>query len=180
MHANASHPGDFLGNVFGSEGRNWITWYEVRCIIYLKVSVSDFLTLFSARTRGPFWERSIGKYLAIAAAVALAASTLLSLFWADIFSGLEGAFMAGLRYSKGAVLATWFYCIVWWFVQDAFKIACYRLLDAYSPSGVWKANHQKFVQRVQDKEHKYEPVSLTYSKPKQSHSALPTFKKGGH
>jgi hypothetical protein len=24
---------------------------------YLKISISDFLTLFSARTRGPFWER---------------------------------------------------------------------------------------------------------------------------
>ena len=147
MHANAAHPGDFMGLVFGSAGRNYITWYEVRCIIYLKVSVSDFLTLFSARTRGYFFERWMGTYLAIAACVALAASTLLALFWDDIFSGLEGAFMAGLRYSRGAVLATWFYCVIWWFVQDIFKVATYYFIDTYSPSGAWKAKQAAFVRR---------------------------------
>jgi H+-transporting ATPase len=148
MHASARNAGDFLGLVFGSSGRNYLTWYEVRCIIYLKVSVSDFLTLFSARTRGWFWERAMGRYLAIAACLALTTSTLLALFWGDIFAGLEGAFMAGLRYSQGAVLATWFYCILWWFVQDACKVATYWAIDTYSPTGAWKAKHAEFVHRV--------------------------------
>jgi len=149
MHASALYPGNFLGNVFGSSGRNWLTWFEVRTIIYLKVSISDFLTLFSARTRGPFWERAVGKYLLIAACVALSASTLLSLFWGDIFKGLEGAFMAGLRDSKGAVLATWLYCILWWFVQDAAKLITFYVLDKYSSGGAKKIAHQAFVNRFE-------------------------------
>ncbi len=150
MRASASNPGDFLGLVFGSSGRNYITWYEVRCIIYLKVSVSDFLTLFSARTRGFFWERAMGKYLALAAFLALSASTLLALFWSDIFAGLEGAFMAGLRNSRGAVLATWFYCILWWLAQDLCKVGVYWAMDVFSPSAVWKARQAAFVNRFHD------------------------------
>jgi H+-transporting ATPase len=103
----------------------------VRTILYLKVSVSDFLTLFSSRTKGPFWERPVGKYLSIAAAAALTCSTLLALFWDDIFFSLQGAYMSGLRYSRGAVLATWAYCILWWFVQDAVKIASYHVWRTY-------------------------------------------------
>jgi H+-transporting ATPase len=147
MHANYAYPGDFLGNVFGSSGRNYLTWYEVRTILYLKVSISDFLTLFSARTRGVFWERAMGFYLMIAASIALATSTLLALFWGDIFAGLDGAFMAGLRYSKGAVLATWAYCILWWMIQDLCKVATFALLDRYSSGGAQKIEHAAFVNR---------------------------------
>ena len=136
MHANASHPGDFMGNVFGSSGRNYVSWYEVRTIIYLKVSISDFLTLFSARTHGPFYERALGRPLAIAAAAALTCSTLLSLFWGDIFASLSGSYMESLRYSKGAVLATWLYCILWWFVQDVFKILSYHVWNKYFKAAI--------------------------------------------
>ena len=130
MHANQFHPGNFMGNVFGSSGRNYLTWFEVRTILYLKVSISDFLTLFSARTISWFWERKVGKYLAIAATFALTTSTLLALFWGDIFYNLQGAYMASLRFSKGAVLATWAYCILWWFAQDALKIVSHYWWDS--------------------------------------------------
>jgi H+-transporting ATPase len=128
MHANFYHQGDFMGNVFGSSGRNYLIWFEVRTIVYLKVSISDFLTLFSARTKGPFWERALSRPLAIAAALALAASTLFALFWGDIFSNLDGAYMSSLRFSRGAVAATWLYCILWWFVQDAAKVLTYHFM----------------------------------------------------
>jgi len=168
MHASARHPGDFLGLVFGSSGRNWITWYEVRCILYLKVSVSDFLTLFSARTRGFFWERGMSTYLYIAATFALTTSTLLALFWGDIFSGLEGAFMAGLRYSQGAVLATWLYCILWWLAQDAVKVGTYHLVDAFSPAGEWKAKQAAFVNRF------HEPGSTPRASPREEAPLKPS------
>ena len=131
MHANFFHQGDFMGHVFGSSGRNYLLWFEVRTILYLKVSISDFLTLFSARTKGPFWERALSRPLAIAAFLALAASTLFALFWGDIFSSLAGAYMSSLRFSRGAVAATWLYCILWLFVQDAAKVLAYHLLDRY-------------------------------------------------
>jgi H+-transporting ATPase len=134
MAANSSRPGLPLGVMLGSDGRNYITWFELRTIIYLKISISDFLTLFSARTRTWFWERRLGRALAIAAFVATAASTLLSLFWDGIFAELPGAYMAGLRHSKGAVVITWIYCILWWFLQDICKVLTYHVLDTYFTS----------------------------------------------
>jgi len=134
MHANAFHPGTVVGNLMGSEGRNYLLWFELRTIIYLKVSISDFLTLFSARTRTWFWERPLGKLLGGAALIATSCSTILSLFWGDIFDSLPGAYMASLRYSNGAAFATWIYCILWWFVQDAFKVLTYEILDRYFTS----------------------------------------------
>ena len=32
----------------------------MKTIVYMKVSLSDFLTLFAARTRGPFWSMRPG------------------------------------------------------------------------------------------------------------------------
>jgi hypothetical protein len=45
------------------------------------VSISDFLTLFSARTRTWFFQRPIGRLLGGAAVIAMGTSTMLSLFW---------------------------------------------------------------------------------------------------
>lgn len=53
-------------------------------MIYLKISLSDFLTLFSARTRIWFWERRPGYALGVACIAATSTSTLMSLFWDDI------------------------------------------------------------------------------------------------
>ena len=51
--------------------------------VYLKISVSDFLTVFAARTRGPFWSRAPGTLLFAAALVATVASTIIALSWPD-------------------------------------------------------------------------------------------------
>jgi H+-transporting ATPase len=74
----------FIGNAFGSGG-GYVTWMEARTIMYLKISISDFLTLFAARTRTWFWERRPGYALGVACIVATTSSTLLSLFWDDVF-----------------------------------------------------------------------------------------------
>ena len=154
MHANVYHPGDFMGNVFGSAGRNYITWYEVRTIIYLKVSISDFLTLFSSRTKGWFWERRMSTALTIAACFALTASTLLALFWGDIFKSLNGAYMASLYHSKGAVAATWLYCVLWWFLQDACKVLTYAALQKFDAEQIAVAERAEFVKRHEVDTHK--------------------------
>jgi hypothetical protein len=141
LHFNMRHPADGV-KFMAARGRNYLTWYEVRTIIYLKVSISDFLTLFSARTRTWFWERYLGGPLLIAACVALTISTIFALFWDKIFDVNklgESAFMEGLSASDGAVVATWMYCILWWIIQDAAKVWTYWLLDLYSELGAWGA-----------------------------------------
>ena len=53
------------------------------------MSISDFLTLFSARTRTWFWERRPGYALGVACIIATGSSTILSLFWEDIVGRSE-------------------------------------------------------------------------------------------
>jgi H+-transporting ATPase len=57
---------------------------KIVTMIYLKVSLSDFLTLFSCRTQElPFWAVRPGKPLMVAVGVSLGISTLLATFWPE-------------------------------------------------------------------------------------------------
>merc|ERR1719253_2442729 len=40
------------------DSRYYLPYEQVTTIMYLKISISDFLTLFAARTRGPFYSRA--------------------------------------------------------------------------------------------------------------------------
>lgn len=50
-------------------------------MMYMKISLSDFLTVFAARTRAPCYSRAPGGLLFVAATFALGCSTLLSAYW---------------------------------------------------------------------------------------------------
>jgi H+-transporting ATPase len=126
----AGRTASIIGNAFGENGQGYVTWMEARTIMYLKISISDFLTLFSARTRTWFWERRPGYALGVACIVATGSSTILSLFWEKIVTDRE-SYMKGL--SGGyACLSTWIYCILWFLVQDVCKVGMYRLLENLS------------------------------------------------
>ena len=128
LHSNKMHRGDWVGQTMGSEGRDYVRWQEARTMMYLKISISDFLTLFSARTRVWFWERRPGYALGVACLVATTCSTLLSLFWDDAITA-DDAYMKGLRNSRYAVVATWIYCVLWFVVQDVAKVFTYQVLE---------------------------------------------------
>lgn len=137
-YRNNNNQASFIGKAFGGTspiGGNtgqYVQWMEARTIMYLKISISDFLTLFSARTRTWFWERRPGYALGGACLVATGSSTLLALFWNKINTSSD-AYMAGLAPQNGvanyAVLSTWIYCILWFFVQDIAKVVTYQLLE---------------------------------------------------
>ena len=92
-----------------------------------QVSVSDFLTLFSARTHnGFFWSQRPGKLLLAGAIIALGISTALACAWPAVSpDGIptEGMVMGAGSY-KLMPLWVWIYCIVWWWIQDAVKVRC--------------------------------------------------------
>ena len=68
-------------NVIGIGG---VGYGKITSAIYLKVSVSDFLTLFSARAGGDwFFVSRPANVLFMGAFTALTASTLISMFWPD-------------------------------------------------------------------------------------------------
>ena len=129
LYTNVNRPGGFVGATFGSEGRNYVRWMEARTLLYMKISVSDFLTIFAARTRTWFWTRRPGNALLTASLVAMGGSTLLALFWGDIVQTGD-AYMASLSKSKYAAVAVWVYCLIWLVVQDLAKNLCYSTIAA--------------------------------------------------
>ena len=143
LHSNIQHRGDWVGQTMGSGGRDYVRWQEARTMMYLKISISDFLTLFSARTRVWFWERRPGYALGAACLVATACSTLLSLFWDDAITA-DDAYMKGLRGSQYAVVATWIYCVLWFFVQDVAKVFTYQALEF-----IFREDHERMQSLLQ-------------------------------
>jgi H+-transporting ATPase len=107
--------------------------------IYLKVSISDFLTLFSARTHdGFFWSSMPSPILLAAAAISLTISTILACFWPDSKPDdvpTEGLVLGGQE-NPEIVVYIWLYCIVFWFIQDAAKVLTYYILEKYNIFGI--------------------------------------------
>lgn len=91
-------------------------------LVLLQVSISDFLTLFSARTHnGFFWSDRPSPFLAGAAVLSLAISTIVACFWGN--GVIDGQHVRGLAIKTESspytlwALWVWIYCIVWWFIQ---------------------------------------------------------------
>eukprot|EP00742_Colponemidia_sp_Colp-10_P006463 GILJ01006924.1.p1 GENE.GILJ01006924.1~~GILJ01006924.1.p1 ORF type:complete len:956 (+),score=175.50 GILJ01006924.1:359-2869(+) len=105
-----------------------LSYGQVITLMYLKVSLSDFMTVFAARTRGWFWERRPGTPLFIAFIVATCAATFTSLFWfLDPLQNSSEHPMASL--SAGLVGLTWLYDLIWFMIQDSIKVFAYRFYD---------------------------------------------------
>jgi H+-transporting ATPase len=126
-------PGSFLDSI----GLGGIPYDQITTIIYLKVSISDFLTLFSARTHdGFFWTSRPSNILVVAACFALFLSTLLACVWPAGY--VDKMYVTGLADGDNKAMAfwVWLYCIFWWFIQDAAKVACYWYLHKYNIFGI--------------------------------------------
>lgn len=119
---------DYLSQWFGLPT---LTYNQVKCLMYLKISLSDFLTVFAARTQGWFWSRRPGYALLTAFFVATTTSSIFAITWpishfvpaADPKSdrnGNEKDIMEAITF--GHLVFVWGYCIVWFFIQDACKM----------------------------------------------------------
>jgi H+-transporting ATPase len=123
--------------VYQSIGIGGISYGQVTTTIYLKVSVSDFLTLFSARTGGDwFWSARPANLLLGAAAVAISSSIGISLGlppWQP-----DGIDTLGLARNPPYYLfiVVLIYCVVWWFIQDAAKVLTYHYMVKYNLFGI--------------------------------------------
>jgi len=74
--------------VFQTIGIGGLSYGQITTAIYLKVSVSDFLTLFSSRG-GPdwFWQTRPANILLGAAGLSLSISTVLACAWPASYPG---------------------------------------------------------------------------------------------
>jgi H+-transporting ATPase len=86
--------------------------------MYLKLSVAGHLTIFLARTRGPFWSFRPAPILVAAVIGTQLIATFIAVY---------GLFMAPIGW--GWVLLVWGYALVWFFFNDGVKLATYRVVN---------------------------------------------------
>jgi len=96
---------------------------HLQTLMYLLLSVAGSLTIYLARTRGPFWSIPPARILVLAVSGAEAVATLLALF---------GIFMPSLSWRWGVLV--WVYSLVWFLVTDRVKLLAYRILDPVNPT----------------------------------------------
>jgi H+-transporting ATPase len=94
---------------------------RLQTLMYLLLSVAGSMTIFLARTRGPFWSIRPKRILVLAVLGAETIATLLAGF---------GVFMSPLGW--GWVAVVWGYAIAWFLLTDRVKLLAYRILDPVS------------------------------------------------
>eukprot|EP01084_Bolivina_argentea_P062887 114937_1 len=108
---------------------------QVVTMVYLKISISDFLTLFAARTQEKwFFSYAPSRILLIGAGISLSISTCVAAFWPD--GHPDKIKTVGLAHGPDTrhhllPLWVWLYCIFWWFLQDAAKVLTYKIMDRF-------------------------------------------------
>jgi H+-transporting ATPase len=120
-------------------GIGGLPYGEIVNIMFLKVAVTDILTLFSSRTSHQFFfQRKPHYILLICTGVALCISTALSLAWPC--GTLDEIHVCGLGYHKKMVAVyIWVYCLVVFLIQDLVKVITWRILIRFN---LFNINHQ--------------------------------------
>jgi H+-transporting ATPase len=114
-----------------------VSYSKITSSIYLKVSVSDFLTLFSARAGGDwFWKVRPANILLGGAMFALSSSTAIAMAWPN--SKPDKIPTEGLLLGSDKELAAfvWGWSLFWWFAEDAAKVACRYIVHKFNIFGV--------------------------------------------
>jgi len=91
---------------------------HIQTLMYLTLSVAGHLTIFLARTRGPFWSIRPARILLLAVVGTQAVATLLAVY---------GVFMTPLGWKYAGVV--WGYALVWFLLTDRVKLLGYRIID---------------------------------------------------
>jgi H+-transporting ATPase len=114
-------PRHSLSCLFFQDDNCQLNYPQLLTVVYLKLSITDCITVFTARTRGFFWERRPGVSLMIAAVVATGASTFIAVTaQLDASMGTISWRLAGM---------VWAYCIIWFLIQDVFKVIGYKAYE---------------------------------------------------
>ena len=97
----------------------------IQTLIYLKLSVAGHLTVFVARTRGPFWTIKPSRILLIAVIGTQIVATFIAVY---------GFLMAPLGWTYAGIV--WGYAFAWLLINDMAKLAAYRIFGK-NDSGIF-------------------------------------------
>jgi H+-transporting ATPase len=95
-----------------------LDYQHLQPMMYLMLSVAGHLTIFQARTRGPFWSIPPAPLLWVAVVGTQILATLIAVY---------GLFMPALGW--GWALFVWGYALAWFLVTDPVKLLAYRIFD---------------------------------------------------
>ncbi len=90
----------------------------LQSFIFLKLSVAGHMTVFVARTRGPFWSIKPSPAILLATTLTQAAATLIVVY---------GLFVAPIGWNLALIV--WGYAFAAFLVTDVIKVRLYRLLE---------------------------------------------------
>lgn len=111
---------------------------HIQSLIFLKLAVAGHLTLFVARSRGPFlkrpWPAPVMLWTAVGTKVL-----------ATLLVGFGPGFITPISWPL--IGFVWAYCLVWVFVEDWVKLGVYQHFDHQSKY------HQRFLGHLQERLH---------------------------
>ena len=90
----------------------------IRTLVYLNLSIGGHLTLFAARTKGPFWSIKPAPILLIAVVGTQVIATFIAVY---------GFLMTPLGWAYAGIV--WGYSLAMFFLQDLVKLAAHRIFD---------------------------------------------------
>eukprot|EP00981_Chlorochromonas_danica_P004703 scaffold946_cov171-Ochromonas_danica.AAC.3 len=123
-------------HIYQHWGIGGLSYGQIITSIYLKVSISDFLTLFSCRMGEDWFFKSMPSPLLLgAASVALTASTVIACAWPQSRPDKIQTEGLGRRQPYGLAAFIWIYCLFFWVVQDAVKVVIFHFLKKYNLFG---------------------------------------------
>jgi len=129
--------------IFNYLGIGGLRYGQIVNSMFLKVAISDILTLFSARTSRKFFFQSIPHpVLFICALIALSISTTLALFWPVM--DIDNVRVEGLFYDHSPIAGyIWAYCFIVFVIQDLVKVIIWKLVIRFNLFNVNNKPKQK-------------------------------------
>jgi len=122
-----------------------LTYGQVVTMMYLKISLSDWWTIFAARTQGFFWTRAPSRAVFAAALTATLLSTLFACVWPFEHILFEECLFLEHKEQPDSqliglgaqhVIFTWIFTIICFFIQDGLKVGAYKMLYYFDVCGI--------------------------------------------
>ena len=123
--------GDKKNHFLHSLGFGRFSYGEVMTMIFMKICISNFLTVYSARCKSWFWSRLPGKALAISTCFSMFLSTIISVYWYLNFSTGASSGPNMLPISWGCALFVWIVDIIVFLIQDVAKVGAMIAFERY-------------------------------------------------
>jgi H+-transporting ATPase len=105
---------------------------EVMTMIFLKICISNFLTVYSARCKSWFWTRLPGKFLLISTCFSMILTTILACYWyLNVSTGGSNTTPEMQSISWGVAAFIWVGNIIIFAVQDISKVFAMMAFEKY-------------------------------------------------